>query len=150
MQTYFHWKHITFLTQAYHWVTHKVTVYSNVLGNEESGGRNTWGYSVSRMKFGGENCVTACCSFVFQKSNTDCLALIWSPGYEIFFDILLTVHLNIFLSQPVHGTATYRCDDTRECIVQFWPPDEYLCSKHVETWNKLIIKFSAPSWLILR
>ena len=23
------------------------------------------------------------------------------------------------LSQPVHGTAIYRCDDTRGCIVQF-------------------------------
>ena len=23
------------------------------------------------------------------------------------------------LSQPVHGTATYRCDDTRGCIVHF-------------------------------
>jgi len=23
------------------------------------------------------------------------------------------------LSQPVHGTATYRCDDTRCCIIQF-------------------------------
>ena len=50
------------------------------------------------------------------------------------------------LSQPVHGTATYRCDDTRDCIVQFWPPDdEHLCSKHVEARNKLIIKFSASS-----
>ena len=28
------------------------------------------------------------------------------------------------LSQPVHGTATYRCDDTRCCIIQFWPPDD--------------------------
>ena len=37
------------------------------------------------------------------------------------------------LSQLVHGTATYRCDDTRGCIVQLWPPDdEHLCSKHVE------------------
>ena len=37
------------------------------------------------------------------------------------------------LSQPVRGTATYRRDDTRGCIVQFWPPDdEYVCSKHVE------------------
>ena len=37
------------------------------------------------------------------------------------------------LSQPVHGTATYRCDDTRCCIEQFWPPnDEHVCSKHVE------------------
>jgi len=37
------------------------------------------------------------------------------------------------LSQPVHGTATYKCDDTRGCIVQFCPPDEeHVCSKHVE------------------
>jgi len=28
---------------------------------------------------------------------------------------------------------TYRFYDTRDCIVQFWPPDdEHLCSKHVE------------------
>jgi len=36
---------------------------------------------------------------------------------------------------------TYRCDDTRSCVMQFWPPDdEHMCSKHVETWNKLIVK----------
>ena len=46
---------------------------------------------------------------------------------------------------------TYRFDDTRGCIVQFCPPDdEHMCSKHVEAWNKLIIKFTASSWLILR
>ena len=51
----------------------------------------------------------------------------------------------------VHGTATYSCDDTRCCILQFWPPaDEHMCSKHVKAWNKLIVKFSASSWLILR
>jgi hypothetical protein len=34
---------------------------------------------------------------------------------------------------------TYRCDDTRDCIIQFCPPDdEHMCSKHVEAWNKLI------------
>ena len=34
---------------------------------------------------------------------------------------------------PVHGTDTYRCDDTRDCTVQFWPPDdEHMCLKHVE------------------
>ena len=28
---------------------------------------------------------------------------------------------------------TYRCDDTRGCIIQFCPPDdEHMCSKHVE------------------
>ena len=45
---------------------------------------------------------------------------------------------------------TYRCDDTRDCIIQFCPPDdERMCLKHVEAWNKLIIKFSASSWLTL-
>jgi len=33
-------------------------------------------------------------------------------------------------SQPVHGTATYRCDDTRGFIVH--PDGEHMCSKHVE------------------
>ena len=52
--------------------------------------------------------------------------------------------------RPVHGTATYRCDDTRDCIIQFCPPDdEHMCSKHVEAWNKPTIKFSVSSWLIL-
>ena len=28
---------------------------------------------------------------------------------------------------------TYRCDDTEDCIIQFYPPDdEHMCSKHVE------------------
>ena len=51
----------------------------------------------------------------------------------------------------VHETATYRCDDTRGCVMQIWPPDdEHMCSKHVEVWNKLIVKqkFCASSWLI--
>ena len=26
---------------------------------------------------------------------------------------------NIVLSQPVHETGTYRCDDNRGCIMQF-------------------------------
>ena len=46
---------------------------------------------------------------------------------------------------------TYRCDDTRGCVMQFWPnDDEHMCSKHVEAWNKLIVKqkFCASSWLI--
>ena len=46
---------------------------------------------------------------------------------------------------------TYRCDDTRGCVMQCWPPDdEHMFSKHVEAWNKLIVKqnFCASSWLI--
>ena len=37
----------------------------------------------------------------------------------------------------MHETATYKCDDTRGCVIQFWPPDdEHMCSKHTEAWNK--------------
>jgi len=52
--------------------------------------------------------------------------------------------------QPVHKTATYRCDDTRGCVMQFWPSDKHMWSKHVEAWNKLTVKqkFCASSWLI--
>jgi len=32
-------------------------------------------------------------------------------------------------SQPVHETATCRCDDTRGCVMQFWPPDDELNHK---------------------
>jgi len=28
------------------------------------------------------------------------------------------------VSQPVHRTTTYRCDDTRCCIIQLRPPDD--------------------------
>ena len=48
---------------------------------------------------------------------------------------------------------TNRCDDTRDCVMQFWPPDnEQMCSKHVEALNKLIVKekFCASSWLIIK
>ena len=51
----------------------------------------------------------------------------------------------------MHQKATYTCDDTRGCVMQFWPPgDEHMCSKHVEAWNKLIVKQKccASSWLI--
>ena len=51
----------------------------------------------------------------------------------------------------VHGTATYRFDDTRGCVMQFWPPDdEHMYSKHVEAWNKLIVKQKCctSSWLL--
>ena len=59
--------------------------------------------------------------------------------------------LHVSSTRAHHQEVTYRCDDTRCCIVQFWPPDdEHVCSKHIEAWNKLIIKFSASSWLILR
>ena len=45
------------------------------------------------------------------------------------FDVLLTVHLSIFIlginqinAQNYHHT--YRCDDIRGCIINFWLPDD--------------------------
>jgi hypothetical protein len=83
----------------------------------------------------------------------------WDPAREIQNSLLIhpvqfpraLKHFSNTYGSTQHGTATYRCDDTRDCIIQFCPPeDEHMCSKHVEAWNKLIIKFSASSWLILR
>ena len=65
--------------------------------------------------------------------------------------LVLRLREDCFLSQPVHETATYRCDDTRDCVMQFWPPDdEHMCSKHVEVCNTIIVKqkFCASIWLI--
>jgi len=57
----------------------------------------------------------------------------------------------IVLSQPVHRTATYRCNDIRCCLIKFRPSDdEHMCSKHVEAWNKTCckIRICALRWLI--
>ena len=39
-------------------------------------------------------------------------------------------------------TATYSCDDTKWCIIQFLPPDDehILLETRIEAYNKLIIK----------
>ena len=61
-------------------------------------------------------CFEHCCArhqevkFYYTASGIITLCR-WPPGAHV-------------LSQPVHGTATYRCDDTRCCIIQFWPPDD--------------------------
>jgi len=48
-------------------------------------------------------------------------------------------------------TCRIKQHNTRDSVIQLWPPDdEHMCSKHVEAWNKLIVKqkFCASSWLI--
>ena len=58
-----------------------------------------------------------------------------SWGQNSIIQHLVSSHLQVavrctVLSQPVHRTATYRCDDTRCCIIQFWPPDgEHNCAR---------------------
>ena len=34
------------------------------------------------------------------------------------------VHRYRYTEDSVHGTATYRCDDTKCCIIKFLPPDD--------------------------
>jgi len=42
---------------------------------------------------------------------------------------------------PLHVSSTAYGNITPGCVMKFWPPDdEHMCSKHVEAWNKLIVK----------
>jgi len=75
---------------------------------------------------------------------------LWYMSYR-FADSLLASCQQTCMTCTMHHTATYRCDDIRGCVMQFWPPDdEHMCSKHVEAWNKFTVKqkFCATSWLI--
>jgi len=55
----------------------------------------------------------------------------------------ILVNFSYFSNFRKKNTHLFQCDDARGCIVQFLPSDdEHMCSKHVEAWNKLIIKFS--------
>ena len=65
----------------------------------------------------------------------------------------MCVGVSVWLGWSGVRVAGYRFDDTRGCVMQFWPPDdEHMCSKHVEAWNKFIVKrnFCASSWLITK
>ena len=88
--------------------------------------------------------------FKHMCSRQEGKIVLYSLWYHHTYRWPSSAQVETVLSQPVHRTATYRCDDTRDCIIQFCPPDnEHMCSKHVEAWNKLIIKFSVSSWSIL-
>ena len=86
-----------------------------------------------------------------------------SETCRVSYGVLLTVHLSTFISvisqldaqnvcstislfhastcfEHMYETATYRCDNTKGYVIQFWrPDDEHMCSKHVEAWNKLTV-----------
>jgi len=86
---------------------------------------------------GGQNCIT----HTLVSSH---LPLHVSSTCAYYQEVKIALH-----SLWYHHTC--RCDDTRVCVMQFWPPDdEHMCSKHVEAWNKLIVKqkFCASRWLI--
>ena len=63
---------------------------------------------------------------LFYNKFIKCLYMF---GQNCIIQHLVSSHLHVavrctVLSQPVHRTATYRCDDTRCCIIQFSPPDD--------------------------
>ena len=65
--------------------------------------------------------------------------------HNIFFTISL-FHASTCFEHMYSSSGGQNC-----CVMQFGPPDdEHMCSKHVEAWNKLIVKqnFCASSWLI--
>ena len=50
-----------------------------------------------------------------------------------YLDLHLFLNIKQLDAQSVHGMATYMCDDIRDCIIQFCPPDDkHMCLKHVE------------------
>jgi len=70
-------------------------------------------------------------------------------SYSIyFFDVLLTAHLSIFISVINQLDAQNFCFTIS--LFHASTCFEHMCSKHVEAWNKLIVKqkFCASSWLI--
>jgi len=57
--------------------------------------------------------------------------------YNLFISVINQLDAQKFLFYRLWYHQTYRCDNTRGCVMQFWPPDdEHICSKHVEAWNK--------------
>ena len=77
-----------------------------------------------------------CTKFLFYNKFISCL-------------YMFRAHVLIIRRSKLHYTVTSHL--TRGCVMQFWPPDdEHMCSKHVEAWNKLIVKQKscASSWLI--
>ena len=69
-------------------------------------------------------------------------------NHTSFFDVLLTVHLSIFISVITQLDAQNFCFTIS--LFHASTCFEHMCSKHVEAWNKLIAKqkFCASSWLI--
>ena len=90
---------------------------------------------------------TWCTKFLFYNKFISCLYMFRAHVLIIWF----ITPIGVMNQRLCNAILTYSCDDTRGCVMQFWPPDdEHMCSKHVDAWNKLIVKqqFCASSWLI--
>ena len=92
-------------------------------------------------------CVCVCVCVYWKRSVrvSNCASL---ENKSTVFDVLLTVHLSIFISVINQLDVQNICFTISlfHAFVCF----EHMCSKHVEAWNKLIVKqkFCASSLLI--
>jgi len=84
------------------------------------------------------------CSFISVFDQLDAQNLFHNKFYFMSLHVSSTCAHHQVVKIALHSLwyhhtyhHTYRCDDTRCCIIQFGPPDdEHMCSKHVEAWNK--------------
>jgi len=53
---------------------------------------------------------------------------------------MFRAHVLIIRRSKLHYTATGIITPIGGCVMQFWPDDEHMCSKHVEEWNKTYCK----------
>jgi len=105
---------------------------------------------------GGQNCISIFISVINQLGAQNFCFTISLFHASTCFDhhVLIIRRSKLYYTSsgiitPVHGMATYSCDDTRGCVIQFWPlDDEHMCSKHVEAWNKLIVKQKFCAWMV--
>jgi len=70
---------------------------------------------------------------------------------SLFHASMFRAYMLIIRRSKLHYTASGIITPIGGRVKQFWPPDyRHMCSKHVEAWNKLIVKqkFCASSWLI--
>jgi len=96
----------------------------------------------------GRSCMMQCCNQLVEPLNffyTNFIMSLFQYLTNLMHKICFTIsfisclymfraHVLIIRRSKLH---TYTCDDTRGCVMQFWPPDvEHMCSKHVEAWNK--------------
>ena len=73
-----------------------------------------------------------------------------SGGQNCIIQHLVSSHLKVAVpytgwEKTTHGTVSYRCDDTRCCIIQCWPPaDEHNSARNMYRhimnlkWNKIL------------
>ena len=59
---------------------------------------------------------------LFYNKFISCLYMFRAP-YAHSQEVRIVLY-SFWYRYTVHRTATYRCDDTRGCIIKFWPPDD--------------------------